>query len=235
MSGFRRSLGRIRRSLRVFGLKGTALKGFIITYDYLFDLRRGLETVRWARPNSVYTGSAGRGEPYQPTRVWPLRKMLKTLEPSLPNTRALLDIGCGKGRVLIVASEFGFDVVRGVEISKDLCEIAERNCSRSQRSTGNVTVFEVVQCDAVEYKIRADENVFFMFNPFDRPTLDAVLGNICESVSRFPRKVILIFNNIRYPEPFEAAGCLQVCGEYSFSGHRFTVFSNKELEKDKII
>lgn len=38
-----------------------------------------------------------------------------------------VDIGCGKGRVLLVASSFPFRSIVGVELSKRVFEIAEKN------------------------------------------------------------------------------------------------------------
>src|SRR6516225_8353137 len=41
-----------------------------------------------------------------------------------------VDIGCGKGRALMVASAFPFRRLVGVEISPELCEIARANTAR---------------------------------------------------------------------------------------------------------
>lgn len=44
-----------------------------------------------------------------------------------PRQFTFVDIGCGKGRVLLVASELPFRAVHGVDISGDLCAIARKN------------------------------------------------------------------------------------------------------------
>src|SRR5271154_1163699 len=43
------------------------------------------------------------------------------------NEAVFIDVGCGKGRALVVASEFPFRSIIGVELSPELAELAEEN------------------------------------------------------------------------------------------------------------
>ena len=47
-----------------------------------------------------------------------------------------MDLGCGKGRVLMLAVEYGFARVTGVDYSASLCEIARRNLDVLRARTG---------------------------------------------------------------------------------------------------
>lgn len=62
---------------------------------------------------------------YMATKTVHLRMALKALK--IPKGKVLVDIGSGKGRVLLVASEFGFREARGIEFSPKLCAIAKEN------------------------------------------------------------------------------------------------------------
>src|SRR5437660_5385663 len=160
---------RLYSSLRSQGIGATVFKLRALALDYLFDLKYGVETCSWSElPRlTVESDNKGRGYGYRPTRVLPLRLLFKSIRPMLAPGSVLLDIGSGKGRVLLVGSEFGFRAVRGVEFARELCQIAKRNIVRFRGKTGTPTEFEIIETDAAQYRIREDENVFILYNPFD--------------------------------------------------------------------
>jgi hypothetical protein len=90
------------------------------------------------------------------------------------------------------------------------------------------TNFQIIQCDAAKYPIRDDENVFFMFNPFDRTTMQQVWTNLSRSLSVAPRHLILIFNNLRYPDVIHSADFSLERRDYVFGGHNFAVYVHDE-------
>ncbi len=54
---------------------------------------------------------------------------------------------------------------------------------------------EIIEADAAEYLFGVDENVFFLFNPFDGVILRRFLENISQSLVQHPRKIWLIYDN----------------------------------------
>ena len=46
----------------------------------------------------------------------------------------LVDIGCGKGRVLCVAATFGAKNITGIDLSKEFCETAKQNLSTTKKN-----------------------------------------------------------------------------------------------------
>jgi SAM-dependent methyltransferase len=66
-----------------------------------------------------------------------LRLALKDLLPL--DTYTFIDLGCGKGRALLVASEFPFRAIIGVELSSRLAEIARRNAEIHKISGANAS------------------------------------------------------------------------------------------------
>jgi SAM-dependent methyltransferase len=95
-----------------------------------------------------------------------------------------IDLGCGKGRGLILAHQAGFQDLIGVEMSASLVKAAISNL----RKLG-ITA-EIVQADAAVYDFPARPLVVFMYNPFGIPTMQAVVEKLRSS--RYPVHVIYI-------------------------------------------
>jgi len=86
-----------------------------------------------------------------------------------------VDMGCGKGRALIVASFYDFAHVIGVDYSERLCRQARANLARCGVDSERC---EVVCTDATTYDF-PDRNLFvFLNNPFDAQTIRVVLERL---------------------------------------------------------
>lgn len=219
---------RLKESIADQGLLATGSKFLNLLADPLFDIRYGTDTGGWARPEGLTIASPNRDRATtsMPTRVRPLRLLFNTLAPMVQTKGAFVDFGCGKGRALLVAAESGFREVRGVEFAHELCEIAKRNCEIYNRRTGKWTSFQVIESDAVDYAIRDDEDVFFMFNPFDEVVMNEILNNLAASILKQPRKLLIIYNNPRFGELIERHDRFLKTKDLVLSGNRFTLYSN---------
>jgi SAM-dependent methyltransferase len=116
-----------------------------------------------------------------------------------------LDLGCGKGRAVLMASLYPFGRVTGVELSPDIAGIARRNLETFRRPTRCGTI-EIVVTDAVDYTIPDDVTVVYLFNPFRGRTFDAVIDNLIASIDRNPRRVRLIYRNAMYEDQLLGTG-----------------------------
>lgn len=83
-----------------------------------------------------------------------------------------IDLGSGKGRALILAGEYGFKRIIGVEFAPTLCEIARRNLLIAK------TRAEVVCQSATEFAFPKEPTVIFMYSPFSIDILERVLRNV---------------------------------------------------------
>jgi SAM-dependent methyltransferase len=104
-----------------------------------------------------------------------------------------IDIGCGKGRVLMLASEKPFRSVIGVEISKELCSIAEKNLQIYRSLKQKCTKVQVYCMDARLFPIENENTIFHFYHPFQADVLKPILENI---VSRFRgkgKKVFIVY------------------------------------------
>ena len=105
-----------------------------------------------------------------------------------------LDLGSGKGRIVLQAAQYRFARVIGVEISEDLTLIARRNAA-SFRLRARCGAIELVHSDALDYTIPDDVSVVYLFNPFRGATFASVLTRLEESVARRPRTLRVIYRN----------------------------------------
>lgn len=104
-----------------------------------------------------------------------------------------IDFGSGKGRVLLLASNYGFNKVIGVEFAQELHFIAKNNISICERNNNKPNKIESICEDATNYNIpNCPLNIFFN-SPFIGFVLKKVLGNISTSFEKNPREIYLIF------------------------------------------
>lgn len=125
---------------------------------------------------------------YEPTPAPVLEKVLATLSID-PSEYTFIDIGSGKGKVVLLASTYPFRRVIGVELYEDFHRIARENLEAfpvAKRRAGSVEL----QCvDAATYAFPPEPCVVYLFNPFSEEILTDVLKNI----ERHPGPMFVIF------------------------------------------
>ncbi len=95
--------------------------------------------------------------------------LIKILLKLRVNGKTIVDLGCGTGSALAVFRFFGFKKIYGVELSKKLAEIAEKNFSRCAK-------MEIIHSDARYFQTPVD--FVFMFNPFPLNVVFECIDNI---------------------------------------------------------
>jgi SAM-dependent methyltransferase len=228
------ALQRLKTSLEKHGTFGTVWLAFAklgvaagMLEDRWFDIRNGTDTVRIVELDQLDIASENKpfGMRYEVTRARLFKKLMKTLDPPLDG--GFVDFGSGKGRVLMLAAQHGFDVVVGVEFSHELCEAARKNLATFQAKIGRDLDVEIVEADVVDYEVRPNQNVFFMFNPFDAGIMEVALDKISASVDSHPRRVWLIY---QYPEcrtAIDGYGRFAETASYVWGGREFVVYENR--------
>jgi SAM-dependent methyltransferase len=222
---------RVKTVLAQYGLWISIVKLYILIVDFFFDIKYRTDTSRWESLDDLTIGSNNkeRGVIYQPTRVMPLKKLFSYIKSMIPVDSVFVDFGCGKGRVLLIASKFSFKEVRGVEFAHELCELAKNNCAVYKRQTGVRKEFQIIESDVVDYIINSDENIFYMFNPFDGVILSEIINNIATSCKIQPRGIIIIYYNPQYSNVIEQQSMFIKLEECVFWGYRFALYSNREI------
>ena len=129
---------------------------------------------------------------YMPASYDLLEEVFTKME--MANFKHVLDIGCGKGRVLCVAAHFGVQKVSGIDFSKEFCQVATKNLEITQQKLKQLD-FKIYNNDAFYFEIPEDVDCIFMFNPFDDLIMSGVLDNIEESLDEHPRSMTIIYFN----------------------------------------
>ena len=120
-------------------------------------------------------------------------KAALALVPAELDSYTFIDLGCGKGRALLVANQFAFRRVIGVEISPKLCQQARANVGRHPRIT-------IVEQDAANFDYPSGPLVIYFYNPFLRPFLKRVLKRIQHQWEKDPRQVFVLSAFPAYPK-----------------------------------
>jgi hypothetical protein len=110
----------------------------------------------------------------------------------VPGKDVFIDYGSGMGRVVIVAATLPFKRVIGVELSKELNDVAIKNAARAKDKLVCKNI-ELIQADARTYHVPDDLTVAYFWSPFGSVILQHVLENIRASVKRAPRPVRIIY------------------------------------------
>lgn len=131
-----------------------------------------------------------------------------TLLPEPVAGFALTDLGCGKGRALLVAAQFPFSRIVGVELSPELCRIAAENCQAEPRIV-------IHQHDAATVEFFDGPLVVYFYHPFLKPVLRRVLANLQRQRQGSPHPTYLLYANCRYEKLMAAFPFLQVVWDYS--------------------
>ena len=177
--------------------------------DHVFDVWYGTDTASYVECQdlNLVGPNAAHAVLYAPTRAREFRGLLRTL--ALPSDRVFVDLGSGKGRVLLLASDYGFRKVVGVELSAALCDTARANVRAYRKRKPAGASISVVQADAAAYRFCDDATVIFLFSPFGPVVVSAVLDNLRASIARRPRQVLSIYNNPFCQDVIEQAGYLR--------------------------
>ncbi len=104
--------------------------------------------------------------------------------PEEARSYRFFDLGSGKGRVLIMAREHGFQHVSGVELSQSLINICKRNLAKL-----GMTDVEVRAEDASAIQFPDAPLVIFMYNPFKPPIFNKVIDHL----TKHPHPVYLVY------------------------------------------
>ncbi len=145
---------------------------------------------------------------YVPTTASVIYKILRSL-PLQPNKFTFIDMGSGKGRALLIASEFPFTKIVGIELSQQLHDIAEENVKRYRPASQQCDAFELHCMDALEYAYEEEPFVLFLFDPFGREILQKIIANLEASLKERPRKAYVVYVYPQYEDLFQNSSVLR--------------------------
>jgi cyclopropane fatty-acyl-phospholipid synthase-like methyltransferase len=165
-------------------------------YSFFLESYLGIQTTGYVAPTVKW------GVSYAPLPYHIIRRILDHL--SMKRDDVFVDIGSGKGRVVCCACRLPLRKVVAIEVNESLLKLAVAN---SNKLRDRQSPLEALAIPAEEYDY-IDATVIYLYNPFDRPTMDKVFARIDESFRRNPRPLRVVYANPKHEEPLRQTGWL---------------------------
>jgi predicted RNA methylase len=162
--------------------------------DSEFDARHGTNTAGSVEPGDLGIGNAKSRKlaiRYLPSPLRVTSWMIDRIGVD-PQEYSFVDLGCGKGRVLLVVARQPFRKIVGVEISTELAAIAKRNIAQFRPSSEQVRAITVENTDVREFAMPPGNLLIHMYHPFDPSITAAVLARLA-AVREPPRRVVVAY------------------------------------------
>jgi SAM-dependent methyltransferase len=158
-------------------------------YDWDYRVDTTSATVGWRERLLGHFHS-----PYQPTEPALFREMIAKLKIHFQEF-TFVDIGSGKGRALLMAADYPFRRILGIELLPALYRVAQKNLSAYKCDSQQCFVVEAVCLDAREFVFPVEPLVLYLFNPLPEAGMIDVVANLVHSLSQSPRVVHVLYRN----------------------------------------
>ncbi len=216
--------GKLKESVRRRGVLGTAR--FVLTApfnliiqrtplqhrlreykDWRFDRKYHVDTDGSIQLSELDINNPNRqhGQRYEAVPADMFHYILAHLPEIRYRDFTFIDFGSGKGRALLLASDYPFKRIIGVEFSSQLDEIAKRNIHGYRSETQKCKEMTTVCMDAVNFPLPPGDLLLFMANPFNEPIMAKVLDNIKTSAEAHPREIYIVYSNPQCGHLFDQA------------------------------
>ena len=214
-AGLRRLREKTERSLQLRGVLGTAALGARFLWYLLvlqtparravrrrereFDRVHSVDTSGTISPIKLEVPSPNwiHGLGFQNAPIDTLRRILDGLCIRHEDF-AFVDLGSGKGRALLLAADYPFRRVIGVEFAPELYHISAQNLRTYRSDTQRCFAIEAVCQDAARFVFPTEPLVLFLYNPFGPEVLKSVVANLVSSLRERPRDAFAAYMNPKH-------------------------------------
>jgi SAM-dependent methyltransferase len=224
---------RIRKSLRERGVATSLCRSFLLPLHLLREYRAAKDlgpdgyTSEFDRAHGVNTEGEIGGWTYLSdleiaSQNWIEGNNYAAIEPERFNRvlaspgiafegYTFVDFGSGKGRALLLASEFPFTRIIGLEFSPELHRIATDNIQRYSSPTQKCRKIESLVTDFVDFALPPGPVVLFFFDPCRLHVLKKVVEGMRQSwtANRRPMVVAYVAARDNVAELFAKSGFLE--------------------------
>jgi hypothetical protein len=164
--------------------------------------------------------------PYQPSEPDLFREMLEALrQQNHSDFRdfVFIDLGSGKGRTLLMASDYPFRRILGVELLPALHRTAQENLNKYRGESQKCFALEAACGDATEFPFPAEPTVLYLFNPFPESGLRRMIANLEMSLREWPRVVYVLYHNPLLEHLLSESPALSKIG----GTHQYSVYGSR--------
>ena len=158
--------------------------------------------------------------PYQPTERELFHEMVSAVaqHANIDFTEfTFIDLGSGKGRTLLMASDYPFSRIVGVELLPSLNEIAQRNVAQYHSELQKCFAIESTCADATTFDLPMAPLVIYLFNPFPEAGLRRALAKLKNSRQIKPRPIYVLYHNPLMESLLNQAGLTRITGTHQYS------------------
>ncbi len=178
--------------------------------EHPFDLRYGVKTSgiipgrflktghRHDRHSTAYFGVA-------PSVFHRIMRRWQKSRPCAPVEEfTFVDAGAGMGRAMLLASDYPFRRIEGIELNPRLAAIARKNAAK-WRTVGRAdSPMRVTSGDAVEFPYPKGPCLVFLFNPFGASVMRRLLARLSDAFANLPSQLDLLYVNHEQEHVFES-------------------------------
>jgi len=184
-------------------------------YDWDFRVDTTAATVGWRERLLGMFHS-----PYQPTDPALFHEMLASL-PIDFREFTFIDVGSGKGRALLLAANYPFRRILGVELLPALHRIAQENIRKFKSDSQRCFDIEAICQDARAFTFPPEATVLYLFNPLPEAGLVEMLRNLEASLRQHPRSVFVLYHNPLLEPVIDKSGLFKKLA----ATHQYSVFA----------
>jgi hypothetical protein len=172
-----------------------------------FDLAHNLDTSGLVPAGNLITGHPNDAYVTAYYGVAPsiLRTLIdlwrETIPPHPIHSYTFVDIGAGKGRAMLVASELPFHQIIGIELNPEMADIAQRNLDlwladhAADATAPRLAPIRLYEQDALTFDLPRNPTLAFLFHPFEAPVLKLLLRRIEAQFARRPGTLDILYVN----------------------------------------
>lgn len=163
----------------------------------MFDRRFGIETSQVERNylDHIELPESADFQFYEAVKGRHFRRMLAALPSNVPENFEFIDIGCGKGRALILAAETGFGKISGIELSESLVEVARENISKYRARRPGACVIDVMCSPSDDFEVPDRDIVVFLYNPFVGATMQTLIDKLSHAAATADNEIYILYRN----------------------------------------
>lgn len=206
---------RIRKSIRERGVAASLLRSFLLPVHLLqeyraarslrpdgyvseFDRMSGVDTegdisgLTYLSDLDIPSPNWIDGGDYVPIEPERFKAVLAGVDVAFEDY-IFIDFGSGKGRAVLLASEFPFRCIIGLEFSPELHKIAEENIRSFRSSSQKCQNVQSINIDFVDFELPSEPLILYFFDPCRSPLLARVLASIGKSLRANPRPLYVTY------------------------------------------
>ncbi len=181
-----------------------------------FDLEHGVDTsgligggdLRAGHAHDVYiTGYYGMA----PSRfTGSIDRWMETPPLNPMESYSFIDLGCGKGRAVMLASRLRFRETIGVELNRELVEIAKGNAETWKAAGRALCPMRIEEGDATEFELPDGPCLIYMANPFGAPVMQCLLDKLKIQTAVGTRRLDVLYQNPEQEAVFQRNPAFQL-------------------------